>query len=85
MQKQNNMHLEIVTPEKKLFTGSINSIKVPGKDGEFEILNNHAPIISTLIKGEIRIISTDQKTENFQISGGVIEMQKNNIIVLVTI
>ncbi|MAO02830.1 MAG: ATP synthase F1 subunit epsilon [Flavobacteriales bacterium] len=79
------MHLEIVTPEKKLFTGSINSIKVPGKDGEFEILNNHAPIISTLIKGEIRIISTDQKTENFQISGGVIEMQKNNIIVLVTI
>ena len=71
--------------EKKLFTGSINSIKVPGKDGEFEILNNHAPIISTLIKGEIRIISTDQKTENFQISGGVIEMQKNNIIVLVTI
>ena len=85
MQKQNNMHLEIVTPEKKLFTGSINSIKVPGKDGEFEILNNHAPIISTLIKGEIRIISNDQKTENFQISGGVIEMQKNNIIVLVTI
>jgi len=79
------MHLEIVTPEKKLFTGSINSIKVPGKDGEFEILNNHAPIISTLIKGEIRIISTDQKTEIFQISGGVIEMQKNNIIVLVTI
>ena len=79
------MHLEIVTPEKKLFTGNINSIKVPGKDGEFEILNNHAPIISTLIKGEIRIISTDQKTENFQISGGVIEMQKNNIIVLVTI
>ena len=79
------MHLEIVTPEKKLFTGSINSIKVPGKDGEFEILNNHAPIISTLIKGEIRIISNDQKTENFQISGGVIEMQKNNIIVLVTI
>ena len=79
------MHVEIVTPEKKLFTGSINSIKVPGKDGEFEILNNHAPIISTLIKGEIRIISTDQKTENFQISGGVIEMQKNNIIVLVTI
>ena len=79
------MHLEIVTPEKKLFTGSINSIKVPGKDGEFEILNNHAPIISTLIKGEIRIISTNQKTENIQISGGVIEMQKNNIIVLVTI
>ena len=79
------MHLEIVTPEKKLFTGSINSIKVPGKDAEFEILNNHAPIISTLIKGEIRIISTNQKTENIQISGGVIEMQKNNIIVLVTI
>ena len=46
------------------------------------MLNNHAPIISTLTKGNIRVITTEIKTENFKINGGVIEMQKNKIIVL---
>ena len=53
------MILEIITPEKQLFNGEVNSIKVPGTIGDFEILNNHAPIISSLKEGEIRIISTD--------------------------
>ena len=56
------MLLEIITPESKLFTGEITSIKLPGMDGEFEILNNHAPIISTLSKGVIsRNTSANQK------------------------
>ena len=76
------MLLEIITPESKLFTGEITSIKLPGMDGEFEILNNHAPIISTLSKGVIRIIDNDNNTEKFEVNGGVIEMQKNKIIVL---
>ncbi len=76
------MILEIITPEKQLFTGEVNSIKVPGVIGDFEILNNHAPIISSLREGEIRIISIDNKVEKFQINGGVIEMKKNKIIVL---
>ena len=76
------MILEIITPEKQLFNGEVNSIKVPGTIGDFEILNNHAPIISSLKEGEIRIISTDNKVEKFQINGGVIEMKKNKIIVL---
>lgn len=76
------MQLEIITPSHKLFHGKINSVKLPGKDGEFEILNNHAPIISTLSKGVIRVINDNNNTEKFEINGGVVEMQNNKIIIL---
>ena len=76
------MILEIITPEKELFNGEVTSVKFPGTTGGFEVLNNHAPIISTLERGEIRVITSDNTTENFTINGGVIEMQKNKIIVL---
>jgi F-type H+-transporting ATPase subunit epsilon len=76
------MILEIITPEKKAFEGEVTSVKFPGISGGFEILNNHAPIISALGKGDIRVITADKKTENFAINGGVIEMQNNKIIVL---
>ncbi|MDG2138583.1 MAG: ATP synthase F1 subunit epsilon [Flavobacteriales bacterium] len=76
------MLLDILTPEKQLFEGEIKSVKLPGTNGEFEILNNHAPIISTLTKGEIRVIDSSSKQETFSINGGVIEMQNNKIIVL---
>tara|TARA_B100000287_G_C20624042_1_gene777049 strand:- start:563 stop:799 length:237 start_codon:yes stop_codon:yes gene_type:complete len=76
------MILEIITPEKEIFNGEVTSVKFPGTNGEFEILNNHAPIISTLEKGEIRVINTNKNVENFNINGGVIEMQNNKIIVL---
>ena len=76
------MILEIITPEKELFNGEVDSVKFPGTNGEFEILNNHAPIISTLSKGEIRVITNKQNIEKFNINGGVIEMQKNKVIVL---
>ena len=76
------MLLDILTPEKLLFQGEVKSIKLPGTNGEFEILNNHAPIISTLSKGDIYITDIENKKQNFSINGGVIEMQKNKIIVL---
>ena len=76
------MELEIITPEKELFSGEISSVKLPGTNGGFEILNNHAPIISALTKGDIRIITADKKTEHLTINGGVIEMQNNKIVVL---
>ena len=76
------MNLEIITPEKELFSGQVTSVKFPGTNGEFEILNNHAPIISTLSEGKIRVITEQNKTEYFEINSGVIEMQKNKIIVL---
>ena len=76
------MILEIITPEKQVFSGEVTSVQFPGINGGFEILNNHAPIISTLGKGEIRIITTDKNTKKFDINGGVIEMQNTKIIVL---
>jgi len=76
------MQLEIITAESQLYSGEITSVKLPGMDGEFEILNNHAPVISTLDKGIIRVIDKNNKTENFEVNGGVIEMQNNKIIVL---
>ena len=76
------MLLEIITPEKKVFKGEVSSVLFPGTNGQFEILNNHAPIISTLKKGQVRVIDNNNKTELFDINGGVIEMQNNKIIVL---
>ena len=76
------MQLEIITPEKKLFTGEIKLIKVPGSKGSFEILRNHAPIISTLSKGTVKVINTEGIETIFNIGGGVIEAKENKIILL---
>ena len=76
------MQLEIITPENKLFEGSVSSVQLPGLEGKFEMLNDHAPIISILTKGNIRVIHTNNKTELFKINSGVVEMQNNKIIVL---
>ena len=76
------MLVEIITPDAKLFKGEVESIKLPGTNGGFEILNNHAPILSTLTSGEISIDVKTGETKSFQIQGGVIEMQNNKIIVL---
>ena len=76
------MLLEIITPESKVYEGEVKSVLLPGTNGKFEILNNHAPIISTLTAGQIRIVNNNDQREMFNINGGVIEMQNNNIRVL---
>jgi len=76
------MQLDIITPEKKIYTGEIKLVQVPGSKGSFEILNNHAPIISTLENGEIKIIDLQDRKIYFDISGGVIEVNQNKIIIL---
>jgi F-type H+-transporting ATPase subunit epsilon len=76
------MQLEIITPDQKVFTGDVKLVKVPGSKGSFEILKNHAPIISTLENGEIKIIDMQDKTTFYEISGGVIEVKQNTIIIL---
>ena len=76
------MQLEIISPDHSLYTGEIVSIRVPGSKGSFEILKNHAPIISTLEKGTIDIREEGGKINSFQIDGGVIEAKNNKIIVL---
>jgi F-type H+-transporting ATPase subunit epsilon len=76
------MHLEIITPDKTLFEGSITSIQLPGTNGSFEILNNHAPMISALGKGKVRIIGSDKQTSELEINSGVVEILSNKIVVL---
>ena len=77
------MFLQIISPTKTIFEGKVSSIKVPGDEGEFEMLNKHAAIVSSLTKGIIRVIKQDAKIEKFEIKSGIIEMQKNNIILLI--
>ncbi len=76
------MNLEILTPEEKVFEGTVELVKVPGTKGSFEILNMHAPIISTLEKGEVKVKSTKNQVQIFTISGGVVEVRDNKIIIL---
>jgi F-type H+-transporting ATPase subunit epsilon len=76
------MHLEIVSPDKKVFSGEVKLVQVPGSDGSFEILKNHAPIISTLKKGKVKIVEMDDKEQFFEIEKGVIEVNNNKIVLL---
>jgi len=77
------MEIEILTPDKRLYSGKIKLVKLPGTMGSFEILKNHAPIISTLEKGQIKIIDINNEVEFFDISEGVVETTNDKIVVLV--
>lgn len=92
------MFLEIVTPEASIFQGEVESVTVPGVDGEFQMLNNHAPIVSLLQEGKVRIKgddvkikeeyqeqfkSPDKTTQVLDIKSGTIELNDNKIIILV--
>lgn len=75
--------LEILTPSKKFFSGPVTSITVPGTKGEFQVLYNHAPIISTLDIGKIKITDTEGKEQIYADGGGMIEVQHNKVLLLV--
>ena len=76
------MKLEIITPEKRLYDGNVKLVQVPGANGSFEILKNHAPIISTLTKGTIKVISEANIEEFIDINSGIIEVKANTISIL---
>ncbi|PKV66402.1 ATP synthase F1 subunit epsilon [Pontibacter ramchanderi] len=75
------MYLEIITPDKKVFAGEVEAAQFPGTNGSFEVLNSHAPLISTLENGRIRI-TTKQGQTFYNVDGGVVEVLNNKIIVL---
>lgn len=76
------MKLEIITPDKKLFEGNVKSLVVPGSEGQLGILNNHAPMIASLKKGTVKVTDEQAHVQKFEIKGGVVEVLKNNVIVL---
>ncbi len=77
------MNLIVLTPGKKVFEGAITSVKVPGIGGQFEILNNHAPLVSALGEGDVRIIETGGNTQRFKITQGFVEVLRNEVALLV--
>ena len=77
------MDVQIITPDKSLYQGQADLIPVPGTSGAIGILNHHAPLVSSLKKGEIKIV-LNEKEEFFKIEGGVIEVSQNKVIVLVS-
>ena len=70
------LQLKIVSPEKIEFDGAVDSVLVPGTMGQFEILTDHAPIISTLQNGAVEYTTADGKNQ-LEIQGGFVEVQKN--------
>ncbi|HPT14820.1 MAG TPA: ATP synthase F1 subunit epsilon [Bacteroidales bacterium] len=76
------MKIEIVTPDTTIFEGEISLAQLPGLDGSFEIMNNHAPLISVLKKGRIKLIDKQQLAQYFDVNGGVVEVLENKILIL---
>lgn len=76
------MKLEITTPDTTLFSGEVQLVQLPGIDGSFEVLNNHASIISALKQGKVKIKTEEGTTEYIEINGGIIEVLKNKILIL---
>ena len=78
------LRLKIVSPESVAYNGEVESVKVPGLLGNFEILNNHAPIISALQKGIVEYVNSDGRHQ-MNINGGFVEVQKNIVSLCVEI
>lgn len=76
------MKLEITSPDKQIFSGDAELVQLPGSDGLFEILHNHAPMIAALGKGKIKVQDQEGKLQYFDIKGGVCEVKDNVILVL---
>ena len=75
------MQVEILTPDKSLFSGNAEAITLPGSDGQFQILKDHAALVASLAKGDIKI-KTTLGEELIPINGGVVEVLDNKIVVL---
>lgn len=78
------MNLVILSPDKEIFSGAVKSVSVPGTDGGFQILNNHAPIVSSLKGGEVRVVTDKNETLAFSVDGGFVEMLNNEVALLVS-
>ncbi len=81
---KDNLHLEIITPETIVYDGPVGLVQVPGDSGTFTLLKNHAPIISALGKGEIRVIGKNGVEDIFKCDGGVLECQDNEVTILIS-
>ncbi|MBS1781744.1 MAG: ATP synthase F1 subunit epsilon [Bacteroidetes bacterium] len=77
------MQLEILSPEHKVFTGNVYGVQLPGIQGSFEILENHAPMVAALGKGKMKVIKDKNTFESYEISGGFVEVLNNKTSILI--
>lgn len=78
----NTFKTQLLTPEGSLFEGDVISVQVPGSDGNFQMLYNHAPVVSALGIGKIEIVSSENEELIYAVSGGFVEMNNNNCTIL---
>ena len=76
------MQLDIITADKTLFSGQVEMVTLPGSDGSFQVLKDHAALVSSLVKGQVDIKSTENGNQSFNIIGGVVEQLNNKVVVL---
>ncbi len=77
------MILEILTPEKKIYSGDVYGVQLPGVEGLFEVLDKHAPLVSALGKGNLKVLKTKTQFENYTIQSGFVEVLNNKATVLI--
>ena len=77
------LYLDVITPEKTLFSAPVMLVTVPGASGSFTILQQHAPIISILASGEVRVVGQDGVERSFNCLNGVVECKNDKIVVLI--
>ncbi len=78
------MNLEILTPEKKIYSGEVYGVQMPGISGSFEVLEKHAPLVSALKAGRVKVLKDKQNhTISYDIQGGFVEVLNNKVTVLV--
>jgi F-type H+-transporting ATPase subunit epsilon len=76
------LDLEIISPEKKVYSGKVKSVTIPGTKGNFQVLYNHAPLISTFEIGIVKVDLSDESTKVFTTSGGSAEVLENKVLIL---
>ena len=77
------MHLEILTPGGKTYSGEVMGVQLPGVTGSFEVLDKHAPIVAALKSGRLKVLLNKNSNENFEIEGGFVEVLDNKVTVMV--
>ena len=77
------MTLEILTPESKIFSGDVYGVQLPGISGSFELLEKHAPMVSALKNGTLKILKDKSATTSYSIQSGFVEVLNNKVTVLV--
>ena len=82
MANEKTFKAQVLTPEGSRFSGDVVSVSVPGASGSFQMLHNHAPIISSLDVGRVEILKSDNTTLTYAVSGGFVEMNDNEVTLL---